>query len=85
MKNIAIAIFINILLYGAANAQPLTTIPYQAHLSKAQEYADEGNYASQIEELEEAYKQKRDRSFRSWRIFISASGIMPKLRIIIGE
>jgi peptidoglycan-associated lipoprotein len=62
MKNIAIAIFINILLYGAANAQPLTTIPYQAHLSKAQEYADEGNYASQIEELEEAYKQKRDRS-----------------------
>lgn len=62
MKNIAIAILINVFLLGFANAQPLTSIPYQAHLDKAQEYADAGNYASQLDELEDAYKEKRDRS-----------------------
>ena len=43
-------------------SQPLTTIPYQAHLEKASEYSETNNYASQLDELEEAYKKKRDKS-----------------------
>jgi len=45
-----------------AHAQPLTAIPYQANLEKANEYAEQNNYASQLSELEEAYKKRRDNS-----------------------
>ncbi len=47
---------------GVLWSQPLTTIPYQAHLQKASEYSETNNYASQLDELEEAYKKKRDKS-----------------------
>jgi len=43
-------------------SQPLTTIPYQAHIEKADEYSATNNYASQLEELEEAYKKRKDKS-----------------------
>lgn len=57
-------IFFFILLWAttATFAQPLTTIPYQAHLIKAAEYETSNNLASQLDELEEAYKKKRDRN-----------------------
>lgn len=63
MKVLTTTIFIFFsLLSGLMYAQPLTTIPYQAHIDKAEEYAETNNYASQLDELEEAYKKKRDKS-----------------------
>jgi len=63
MKVLTIILCIPMLVFGGALlAQPLTTIPYQAHLEKASEYSETNNYASQLDELEEAYKKKRDKS-----------------------
>jgi len=47
---------------GNVIAQPLTSIPFQAHIEKAEEYAETNNLASQLDQLEEAYKKNRDKS-----------------------
>ncbi|HPB53894.1 MAG TPA: hypothetical protein PLR22_09475, partial [Saprospiraceae bacterium] len=63
MKILTVPILI--LLTMAAStvlAQPLKTIPYQARIEKADEYADRNNYASQLDELEEVYKERKDKS-----------------------
>ena len=59
-RNAFLPLIIMALATGPLFSQPLTKIPYQAHLIKAAEYAEQNNYHSQLEELEEAYKQKRD-------------------------
>ena len=38
--------------------QPLKTIPYTANLDKAEEYAASNHYASELTQLEDAYKKK---------------------------
>ncbi|MCO6460190.1 MAG: OmpA family protein [Saprospiraceae bacterium] len=50
------------LCYTTTWAQPLKSIPAQAHIEKSEEYAENNNLASQLDELEEAYKIKKDKS-----------------------
>lgn len=59
-RNTSILLILLFIAFGNIISQPLTKIPFQAHLEKAAEYAEQNNYYSQLEELEEAYKQKRD-------------------------
>ncbi|MBP9133578.1 MAG: OmpA family protein [Saprospiraceae bacterium] len=58
----AILALLLVMLSGSVFAQPLTSIPFQAHIEKAEEYAETNNLASQLDQLEEAYKKNRDKS-----------------------
>jgi len=58
----AILTLLLVMVSGNVIAQPLTSIPFQAHIEKAEEYAETNNLASQLDQLEEAYKKNRDKS-----------------------
>jgi len=58
----AILTLLLVMVSGSVFAQPLTSIPFQAHIEKAEEYAETNNLASQLDQLEEAYKKNRDKS-----------------------
>ncbi len=58
----AIIALLLVMVSGSVFAQPLTSIPFQAHIEKAEEYAETNNLASQLDQLEAAYKKNRDKS-----------------------
>jgi hypothetical protein len=53
----AILALLLVMLSGSVFAQPLTSIPFQAHIEKAEEYVETNNLASQLDQLEDTTRR----------------------------